>query len=124
MVGGSIEDQEDILPGKPSRQDIEEALEARRVRCRHDQIDACSVLRTDRAIEVDIFANELRSDVGPDAARCPARPWPVDPAEPRFIGKHDPQPPTASGCRPPCPLYGTWEAAFLKSSWAARSPRG
>jgi hypothetical protein len=29
MVGSSIEDQEDILPDKPSRQDIEEALEAR-----------------------------------------------------------------------------------------------
>jgi hypothetical protein len=68
--------------------------------------------------------DELRSDAGPDTARCLARPWPVHPAEPRFIGKHDPQPPTASGCRPPWPPYGAWEAAFLKSSWAARSRRG
>jgi hypothetical protein len=44
--------------------------------------------------------------------------------EARIIGKHDPQPPTATGRRPSCPPYGAWEAAFLKSSWAARSRRG
>src|SRR5271168_3249187 len=40
MIGRAIENQEDILPGKPARQDIQEALEASRVRGRHNQIDA------------------------------------------------------------------------------------
>src|ERR1700760_2675915 len=34
------------------------------------------------------------------------------------------QPPPASGCRSPCAPYGEREAAFQKSSWAARSRRG
>ena len=42
------------------------------------------------------------------------------PTETRFIGKHDPQPTTAPGRRPPSPLYRAWEAVFLKSFWAAR----
>ena len=46
MVGGAVENQENILPGKFSRQDVEEGLEARRIRCRHDQIDADPVLRS------------------------------------------------------------------------------
>jgi hypothetical protein len=37
------------------------------------------------------FANKLGGDLGPDADRCPAWPWPVDAAETRFIGEHDPQ---------------------------------
>lgn len=50
MVGGAVEHQENILPGKLLREDVEEGLEARRIRCRHDQIDASPVLRTDRAV--------------------------------------------------------------------------
>src|SRR5580704_15475313 len=91
MVGGAVENQEDILPGKLSRQGGEEDLKARRIRSRHDQIDASPVLRRDRAVQIDVFANELGGDLGPGANRGPARPWPVDPAETRFIGEHDPQ---------------------------------
>src|SRR6516165_11121777 len=40
MIGRAVENQEDILPGKPSRQGIEKALEAGCVRGRHDEIDA------------------------------------------------------------------------------------
>ena len=40
MIARAIDNQEDILPGKPARQDIQEALEASRVRRRHNQIDA------------------------------------------------------------------------------------
>ena len=36
MVGGAVENQEDILPGKLSRQDVEKGLEARRIRSWHD----------------------------------------------------------------------------------------
>lgn len=64
MVGGAALNQEDILPGKLSRQGIEEGLGAGRMRCRHDQIDARPVLRSDRAVQIravqiDVFANEL-----------------------------------------------------------------
>jgi len=31
MVGGAVENQEDVLAGKFSREDIEESLEARRI---------------------------------------------------------------------------------------------
>jgi hypothetical protein len=50
MVGGAVENQEDILPGKFSGDNIEEYLEACRIRCRHDQIDARSVLRAGRSV--------------------------------------------------------------------------
>ena len=59
MIGRAVENQEDILPGKPARQDIQEALEASRVRGRHNQIDAGPVLRTNRTVQIDVFANEL-----------------------------------------------------------------
>ena len=115
MVGGAVENQQDILPGKSSRQDIDEALKACRIRCRHDQIDAGTVLRRNRAIQIDVFANELGGHLRPDAARRPARSRPVDPAETRFIGEHDPQPTAALGGRPPNLPYRAWKAAFLKS---------
>ena len=89
MVGGAVENQEDILPGKLSRQGVEEDLEARRIRSRHDLIDTRPVPWRDRAVQIDVFANELGGDLRPDADRGPARPWPVDPAETRFIGEQD-----------------------------------
>src|ERR1700682_4658683 len=98
MVGGAVENQEDILPGKLSRQGVEEDLKARRIRSRHDQIDTSPILWRDRAVQIDVFANELGGDFGPDADRGPARPRPVDPAETRFIGKQDPQATAASAC--------------------------
>jgi hypothetical protein len=59
MVGGAIENQQDVVPGEPSRQDCEECLEARRMRRRHDQVDACPVFRRDCTVQIDVFANEL-----------------------------------------------------------------
>src|SRR5215813_2328294 len=59
MVGSAIENQQDVLPGKPSRQDVEECLEARRIRRRHDQVDAHPDLRRDCTVQIDVFANEL-----------------------------------------------------------------
>src|SRR5580704_16935499 len=79
MVGGAVENQEDILPGKLSRQGGEEDLKARRIRSRHDQIDTSPILRRDRAVQIDVFANELGGDLGPDADRGPAWPWPLRP---------------------------------------------
>jgi hypothetical protein len=71
MVGGTVEHEEEIVPGKLSRQHVEEGLEAGRVRCRHDQIIAIPVLWRDRAVQIDVFANELGGDLGPDADRGP-----------------------------------------------------
>jgi hypothetical protein len=51
MVGGAAENQENILSSKLSRENVEEGLEARRIRCRQDQIDANPVLRRDRAVQ-------------------------------------------------------------------------
>ena len=56
MIGRAVENQEDILPGKPPRQDIQEALEASRVRGRHNQIDAGPVLRTNRTVQIDVYS--------------------------------------------------------------------
>ena len=115
MIGGAIENQENILPGKLSREDIEERLEAGRVRCRHDQIDAGSVLRGDRAVQIDVFADELGGDLGPHPDRRPARPWTVDPAEAGFIGEHDAQATAAPGGSPLGFPHSIWKAAFLKA---------
>ncbi len=113
MVGGAVDDQENILPGKLSCEDVEEGLEARRIRCRHDQIDAGPVLRTDRAVQVDVLANELGGELGPGTDWGPARPRAVDPAEPRFIGKHDPQATATPGGSSPGLPYSIWKAVFL-----------
>jgi hypothetical protein len=43
MVGSAVEHQPYILPGEPSRQDVEEDLKACRVGCRHDQVDDITV---------------------------------------------------------------------------------
>ena len=115
MVGGAVENQEDILPGKLSRQSVEEGLEARRVRSWHDQIDTSPILRRDRAVQIDVFANELGGDFGPDADRGPARPWPVDPTETRFIGEQDPQATASSGGSSFGFPHSIWKAIFLKA---------
>ena len=124
MVGGAVEHQEDIVPGKLSRQDVEEGLEAARVRCRHDQINASPVLWRDRAVQIDVFANELGGDLGPDADRRPAWPWPVDPPEPRFIGEHDSQLTAALSGSPPGFPHSIAKAVFLKAYCAAMSRLG
>ena len=113
MVGGAVEHQKNILPGKLSREDVEEGLEARRIRCRHDHIDASAILRSDRAVQIDVFANELGGDLGPGAGWSPARPRAIDPAEPRFIGEHDPQATTAPGGSPSGFPHSIWKAVFL-----------
>jgi hypothetical protein len=51
---------------------------------------------------------------GPMPARSPAGTGAVHPPEAGFVGKHDPQPPTAPLHRPPCPLHSTRETIFLK----------
>ena len=116
MVGGAVENQVDILPGKLSRQGVEEDLKVRRIRSRHDQIGTSPIPRRDRAVQIDVFANELGDDFGPNADRSPARPWPVDPAETRFIGEQDPQATTSPGGRPLGFPHSMWKAVFLKAS--------
>jgi hypothetical protein len=71
-----VENQEDILPGKLSRQ----------------------------------------GDLGSDADRGPAWPWPVEPAETRFIGEQDPQATASPGGRPLGFPHSMWKAIFLKAS--------
>ena len=48
-------------------------LEAFGIGRRHHQVDASSVLRADRAIQIDVFTNELAGDLWADADGCPAR---------------------------------------------------
>ena len=115
MVGRAVENQENILPGELSREDVEEGLEACRIRRRHDQIDAGAVVRRDRAVQIDVFADELGGDCGPCSDRGPAWPWPIDPAEPRFIGEHDAQATAAPGGGLPGLPHRMWKAA-LKAS--------
>src|ERR1700731_1015649 len=60
-----------------SRQGGEEDLKARRIRSRHDQIDTSPILRRDRAVQIDVFANELggcRSEPVTAVAGYPAEP--------------------------------------------------
>src|SRR5271168_5117394 len=115
VVGGAVENQENILPGKFLRQNLEEDLEARRIRCRHDQIDPGAVLRGDRAVQIDVFADELGGDLGPDFAGSPTWPRSVDAAEACFIGEHDAQATTAPGGSPPGFPHSIWKAVFLKA---------
>jgi hypothetical protein len=124
MVGGAVENQEDILAGKFSGEDIEEDLEACRIRCRHDQINAGSVLRTNRSVQVDVFANELGGHLGPGAHGSPARPRAVHPAEPCFISEHDPYATTPPCGSPPSFPHSIWKTVFLIAFWAARSRLG
>ena len=112
MVGDAVENQEDILPGKLSRQGVEEDLKTRCIRSRHDQIDTSPILRRDRAVQIDVFANELGADFGPDADRGPVRSWSVDPAETPFIDEQDPQA-TASPAGSPLGFpHSIWKAIF------------
>ena len=50
MIAGTIHKQQDELPGVLLGQCGQKNLEAFRIGCRHDQIDASSVLRADGAI--------------------------------------------------------------------------
>src|SRR5208282_3007382 len=124
MVGSAVENQKDVLPGELSRQHLEEGLETRCVRRRHDQIDAAAVRGRDCAVQIDVFANELGCDLGPRSDRRPARPWPIDAAEARFISEHDAQIATAPGRGPPGFPYSIRKAVFLKAFCAARSRLG
>ena len=101
VIAGSVHNKQDQLLRILLRQGVEENLEAFGIGRWHDQIDASSVLRADCAIQIDVFTNELRGDLRPDADGSPARSWAVHPAEPRFVGEHDAQAATTPGGSPP-----------------------
>ena len=115
MVRSAVDNQENVVPGMFSREGVKEGLEAGGIRCRHDQIKASPVSRAHRTVQVDVFANELGGDLGPGAGRSPARAGPIDAAEPRFVGEHDPQVTSTPGGSPPGFPHGIGKAAFLKS---------
>jgi hypothetical protein len=98
LIGCAVENQQDVLPGKLARQHREEDLEACRVGGRHHQVDGASaVLGRDRAVQVDVFTDELGGDLGPYASRRPAL-GECDSWGRSFISEHDAQsPPTAGG---------------------------
>lgn len=89
VVGGAVEDQQDVLPRKLTREDLKEYLEAFGIRGWHDQIDASAILGRDRTVQIDVFADELGGDTGPYARRRPARPQSIHSAETRLISEHD-----------------------------------
>src|SRR6478736_4280450 len=126
MLSGTTRSPERWLgaPSRTSKMSCRENLETRRIRGRHDQIDASAVPGRDRAVQIDVFADELRGDLGSCADRRPAGPYPIHPAEARFVSEHDAQPPPAPGGSPPrCP-HGIGKVAFLKAFCAARSRLG
>src|SRR5262245_61636331 len=124
MISGSVHKQQDKLPGIFLGQCVQKNLEALRIRRRQNQIDAGSVLGADCAIEVDVFTNELRGDLRPDADGSPARPRLVDPTEARLVGKHDPQATAAPGGSSLGFPHRVGKTGFLKAFWAARSRLG
>ena len=68
----AFENQQDVFAERPcARQHLEEGLEACRIRGRHDQIDASAVLGRDRAVEIDVLADQL-----PRRPRVACRPAP------------------------------------------------
>ena len=81
-------------------------------------------LGRDRAVEIDVFADELRRDRGPRADQRPAGPDAVHAAEARFIGKHDAQSPSAPSGGPPRLAHSIRKAPFLKAFCAAMSRLG
>jgi hypothetical protein len=91
---------------------------------RHDQIDTSAILGRDRAVQIDVFADELGGHFGPRAGRRPARPRPIHAAEARFINEHDAQAPPAPGGGPPSLPHSIRKAVFLKAFCAARSRLG
>jgi hypothetical protein len=60
-----------ILTGNLSREGIEEDLQAGRIRCRHDKRNARPVLWSDRAVHIDVFANEPRGEPGRRGGEAP-----------------------------------------------------
>jgi len=59
MIAGFVYKQQVELPGVLLGKCLQENLEALRIGRRHDQIDAGSTLRTDSAIQVDVFSRRI-----------------------------------------------------------------
>src|SRR6516165_1259016 len=75
-------------------------------------------------VQINVFADQLGSYSGPHANGRPAWPYPVHATEPRFVSKHDAQPPAAPCRGSPRFPYSIRKAVFLKASCAARSRLG
>jgi hypothetical protein len=124
MIGGAVEDQQDVLPRKLAREDLKEDLEAFGIRGWHDQIDASAILGRDRTVQIDVFADELGGDTRSCANRRPARPHSVHSAETRLISEHDAQSPPAPRSNSPSSPHSIRKAVFLKAFCAAKSRLG
>jgi hypothetical protein len=124
VIRRAVENQQDVLSAISAGQDVEEGLKARSIRGWHDQIDASAILGGDRAVQIDVFADELGGHFGPRTHRCPAGPYPIHAAEARFIGKHDAQASSAPSGSPPGFPHSVRKAVFLKAFCAARSRLG
>jgi hypothetical protein len=66
---------------------IQENRHAHAVHIRQNQMGRCAVLRTERAVCVNVFTNHLLADDGANARARPASSRIVDPSEPCFILK-------------------------------------
>jgi hypothetical protein len=81
-------------------------------------------LRCDRAVQIDVFADQLGGYLGPCSDRRLARPWPIHAPEVGFIGEHDAQIATTPPGGPPGFPYSIRKTSFLKAFCAARSRLG
>src|SRR5271167_552934 len=124
MIWRAIENEKDVLSRKFSCQHIQKDLETGRIRSRHNQIRAAAILGRDRAVQINVFADQLGRHFWPRSNRRPAWPGPVHAAETRLISKHDAQTTTTPGGCPPGFPHSIRKAAFLKASCAKRSRFG
>ena len=115
VIAGSVHNKQDQVLGIFLRQSVQKNLEAFGVGRRHDQKVTSSVLRANRAIQIDIFTDELGGDLWPYPNGCPARSWTVHAAEARFVGEHDAQAATTSGGSQPGFSDSIGKPFFLKA---------
>ena len=115
VIACAVHNKQDQVLAIFLRQSVQKNLEALGIGRRHDQKVTSSVLRTDCAIQIDKFTNELAGDLRPDAFGCPARSWAVHPTKARFVGEHNSQATTSPAGNPPGLSDSIRKPFFLKA---------
>lgn len=124
VIERAVEYQQNVLMGDFLHQNAEEGLEICRIQGWHDQIDTSAVLGRGRAVQVDVFADELGAELGPGVERCSAAAVAGHEAEVGFVTKHDTEPQPSPEGGPPGFSHIIRKAHFLKSFCTARPRLG